>query len=132
MGYIKRIPTYLQEQNIYAGLGNYLGSFFGTKVYTSFPNTEHLYRKKIEFVGPVLERSIEENKNKNESIVIKSSNNETPVTINKVIETENNSQVDTAAKLSNSIPIKSFRQFVDLFYQKREGILHTQLYNSVK
>ena len=62
LGYIKKIPTYLQEQNIYAGLGNYLGSFFGTKVYTSFPNTEHLYRKKIEFVGPVLERSIEENK----------------------------------------------------------------------
>ena len=28
--------------------------------------------------------------------------------------------------------INSFRQFVDLFYQKREGILHTLLYNSVK
>ncbi len=32
----------------------------------------------------------------------------------------------------NILSIKSFRQFVDLFYQKREGILHTQLYNSVK
>ena len=29
-------------------------------------------------------------------------------------------------------PIKSFRQFVDLFYQKREGILYTHLYNSIK
>ena len=61
LGYIKNIPTYLQEQNIYAGLGNYLGSFFGSKVYTSFPNTVHLQKKKIEFVGPVLDKSIEEN-----------------------------------------------------------------------
>ena len=28
--------------------------------------------------------------------------------------------------------ISSFRQFVDLFYNKREALLHTQLYNSVK
>ena len=28
--------------------------------------------------------------------------------------------------------VESFRQFVDLFYQKREGILHTYLYNNVK
>jgi DNA polymerase-3 subunit gamma/tau len=34
--------------------------------------------------------------------------------------------------LSNSIPVKSFRQFVDLFYQKKEGMLHTYLYNNVK
>ena len=64
LGYVKNIPTYLQEQNIYAGLGNYLGSFFGDKVYTSFPNTEHLHKKKIQFVGPVLESSIEENRTK--------------------------------------------------------------------
>jgi len=79
-----------------------------------------------------IDDKIEENEHKNESIVIKSSNNKTPATINKVIETENNSQVDTAAKLSNSIPVKSFRQFVDLFYQKKEGMLHTYLYNNVK
>ena len=76
--------------------------------------------------------NIEEKEHKNESIKIKSSNNETPATINKVIETENNGQVDNVAKLSNSIPVKSFRQFVDLFYQKKEGMLHTYLYNNVK
>ena len=30
------------------------------------------------------------------------------------------------------LPIKSFRQFVELFYQKREGMIHTYLYNNVK
>lgn len=30
------------------------------------------------------------------------------------------------------ISIKNFRHFVDLFYQKREGMLHTYLYNNVK
>ena len=76
--------------------------------------------------------NIEEKEHKNESIEIKSSNNETQAIINKVIETENNGQVDNVAKLSNSIPVKSFRQFVDLFYQKKEGMLHTYLYNNVK
>ena len=31
-----------------------------------------------------------------------------------------------------SIGIKSFRQLVDLFYQKREAMLHTYLYNNTK
>ena len=35
-------------------------------------------------------------------------------------------------KLSNLLSVKSFRQFVDLFYQKKEGMLHTYLYNDVK
>tara|TARA_Y100001936_G_C15906093_1_gene575928 strand:+ start:397 stop:816 length:420 start_codon:yes stop_codon:yes gene_type:complete len=30
------------------------------------------------------------------------------------------------------LKIENFRQFVDLFYKKREALLHTQLYNSVK
>ncbi len=35
--------------------------------------------------------------------------------------------------LTNSlVKISNFRQFVDLFYQNREALLHTQLYNSVK
>ncbi len=76
--------------------------------------------------------NIEEKEHKNESIKIKVSNNETPAIINKAIETEDNGQTDKAAKLFNSFPVKSFREFVDLFYQKREGMLHTYLYNNVK
>jgi len=64
LGYIKKIPVYLQEQNIYAGLGNYIGSFFGKKVYTSFPDTVHLHKIKIFFVGPILDESIEGNQAK--------------------------------------------------------------------
>ena len=49
------------------------------------------------------------------------------VDLNKDINTINN---DTTA--SSIIKISNFRQFVDLFYKKREALLHTQLYNSVK
>ena len=35
-------------------------------------------------------------------------------------------------KNSFLLKISSFRQFVDLFYKKREALIHTQLYNSVK
>ena len=64
LGFRYRIPTYLQEQNIYAGLGNYIGSYFVRKVFTSFPKTKNIVKKKIEYVGPVLSKPIEE-KNKN-------------------------------------------------------------------
>ena len=33
---------------------------------------------------------------------------------------------------SSAIQVSNFRQFVDYFYMKREALLHTQLYNSVK
>ena len=33
--------------------------------------------------------------------------------------------------LSGNLTVKSFRHFVDLFYQKREAMLHTYLYNNV-
>ena len=33
---------------------------------------------------------------------------------------------------SHILQIKSFRQFVELFYQNREGMLHTYLYNNTK
>ena len=49
------------------------------------------------------------------------------VDLNTDINTINN---DTTA--SSIITITNFRQFVDLFYKKREALLHTQLYNSAK
>jgi DNA polymerase-3 subunit gamma/tau len=44
----------------------------------------------------------------------------------------NQDEFDININLRPSIKITSFRQFVDLFYQKREGMLHTYLYNNVK
>ena len=35
-------------------------------------------------------------------------------------------------KHSSGLKIDSFRNFVDLFYQKREGMMHSLLYNNVK
>ena len=54
LGFVKRIPSFIQEQNIYGGLGNYVGSYFAKVVYTSFPNTKNILKSKINYVGPVL------------------------------------------------------------------------------
>ena len=72
--------------------------------------------EKNEEIKQVLESNVEDNSSK---------------TVNTIenIEEKKETIID---KDHNVLSIKSFRQFVDLFYQKREGILHTQLYNSVK
>ena len=85
-----------------------------------------------DLVKKITNNSEEKKHKKDELIKIKSSSNESPATINKIIEKEKNDQVDNIENLSNSISIKSFRQFVDLFHKKKEGILHTYLYNNVK
>ena len=41
-------------------------------------------------------------------------------------------QTDENKNNTRNININSFRNFVDLFYIKREGLLHSQLYNNVK
>ena len=47
-----------------------------------------------------------------------------------------NEKILTVANSKNSknniLLIKSYREFVDLFYQHKEGMLHTLLYNNVK
>ena len=59
----------------------------------------------------------------------------------KEIKKKNNLKNDTEKILQNNIKettvsslihISNFRQFVDLFYTKREALYHAQLYNSVK
>ena len=57
--------------------------------------------------------------------------------IKKKIDLNYNQKTVTPSKLnatteSSLIKIYNFRQFVDLFYSKKEALLHTQLYNSVK
>ncbi len=57
--------------------------------------------------------------------------------IKKKIDLNHNQKPDTSSKLNKTIEstlvkISNFRQFVDLFYSKKEALLHTQLYNSVK
>ena len=60
-------------------------------------------------------------------------NNENNITVTKKMEVlEKNEKKDGEKRLSNPLSIKSFRQFVDLFFQKKEGMFHTFLYNNVK
>tara|TARA_B100001123_G_C15315900_1_gene1026109 strand:+ start:1033 stop:2724 length:1692 start_codon:yes stop_codon:yes gene_type:complete len=50
----------------------------------------------------------------------------------EVVNIEKNLSNKNKDESLNILPINSFREFVDLFYQKREGILHAHLYNSTK
>ncbi len=57
--------------------------------------------------------------------------------IKKKIDLNHNQKKVTSSKFnetskSSLIKISNFRQFVDLFYSKKEALIHTQLYNSVK
>ncbi len=57
--------------------------------------------------------------------------------IKKKVNLNNNLKTVTTSNNNNTtepsiIKISNFREFVDLFYKKREALLHTQLYNSVK
>jgi len=86
------------------------------------PSPEELTKKieqeleNIEQTKPVSQNNIE---------------NSTPKTINFKNEIEEK-KVENNLATSKIIHIESFRQFVDLFYQKRESMLYTHLYNSIK
>ena len=58
-------------------------------------------------------------------------------TVKKKIDIESNpniidSPIKKETENTTAIQISNFRQFVDYFYNKREALLHAQLYNSVK
>ena len=83
---------------------------------------------------------------KSENIEEKKFNNDSEITSNNEITSSTVNTIDisvTNEKISNSsshlknvslgnLSVKSYRNFVDLFYQKREGMLHTYLYNNAK
>jgi UDP-N-acetylglucosamine--N-acetylmuramyl-(pentapeptide) pyrophosphoryl-undecaprenol N-acetylglucosamine transferase len=67
----KKIKLFVQEQNIYTGLGNKIASYFKSTVFASYPDTKNVNQKNVEFVGPVIDRNIKKSiKNINENIVI--------------------------------------------------------------
>ncbi len=51
----------------------------------------------------------------------------------KILNISNNSKnySDKNKNLNNHIQVKDYRNFVELFYKNREGMLHTKLYNDV-
>ena len=67
----KKIKLFVQEQNIYTGLGNKIASYFKSTVFASYPDTKNVNQKNVEFVGPVIGKNIKKStKDINENIVI--------------------------------------------------------------
>jgi len=78
----------------------------------------------------------EQDKSKSEDISQKNPITSTQInrneTINAKEENFNLPDNKNSIKSNFSITVDSYRNFVDLFYQHKEGMLHTQLYNNVK
>ena len=53
-----RIKYFGQEQNIYAGLGNKVTSFLPGIIFTAYPETKNINKKKTIYVGPVINKDI--------------------------------------------------------------------------
>ena len=66
-----KVNFYIQEQNIYSGLGNKLSAPFAKIVYTSFPDTKNIQKNKIQYCGPVLNLDLNNNEiNKTHNLTI--------------------------------------------------------------
>jgi DNA polymerase-3 subunit gamma/tau len=83
------------------------------------PNPEDSIKK-------ILPKESSETQLESKDKVVKNNNNVNS-DMNNVVASDLNETTNTV--LSH---ISNFRQFVDLFYRKREALLHTQLYNAVK
>ena len=58
LSFIMGIKYFGQEQNIYGGLGNKISSFFPGLIFTSYPETKNILKRKINYVGPVISKEI--------------------------------------------------------------------------
>ena len=95
------------------------------------------------YQGPTpddLIKKFESEKNKGDNFIVRQRQSEDSE-INKIVNNLDSSiktnflseiNVDEKKLPRGNISITSFREFVDLFYKKREAMLHTHLYNNVK
>ena len=78
----------------------------------------------------------EKDKSKSEDISQRNPITSSQINRNETINTkeENFNLSDNKKPIKSNFPITvdSYRNFVDLFYQHKEGMLHTQLYNNIK
>jgi UDP-N-acetylglucosamine--N-acetylmuramyl-(pentapeptide) pyrophosphoryl-undecaprenol N-acetylglucosamine transferase len=49
---------FIQEQNVYAGLGNKISATFANSVFTSFEETENISKKKLIYTGPIVNTTL--------------------------------------------------------------------------
>ena len=55
---ILKAKFFIQEQNIYAGLGNKISAIFAKKIFTSFEDTQNIYKSKLKHTGPVVNTTL--------------------------------------------------------------------------
>ena len=77
-------------------------------------------------------KKIEEKDKNTDSVNVNRSDNDISIDQNKVINFQKNIlNNERKVSNSNSKEILNFRQFVEMFFKNREGILHSKLYNEV-
>ena len=60
-----KIKFFIQEQNIYAGLGNKIASYFKSEKFTSYPNTININQTNSYNTGPIVDKKIQNKKSIN-------------------------------------------------------------------
>ncbi len=66
-----KVKFFIQEQNIYAGLGNKIASYFKSEKFTSYPNTININQTNLENTGPIVDKKIQNKKSiTNKEIII--------------------------------------------------------------
>ena len=55
---ILKAKFFIQEQNIYAGLGNKMSAIFAKTIFTSFEDTKNINRNKLKHTGPVVNTTL--------------------------------------------------------------------------
>ena len=49
---------FIQEQNIYAGLGNKISAIFAKTIFTSFEDTQNINKSKLKHTGPIVNTTL--------------------------------------------------------------------------
>ncbi len=55
---ILKAKFFIQEQNIYAGLGNKISAIFAKTIFTSFENTQNINKSKLNHAGPIVNTTL--------------------------------------------------------------------------
>ena len=65
-----KIKFFIQEQNIYAGLGNKIASYFKSDKFTSYPNTININQTNLNNTGPIVDKKIQNTESTNNKEII--------------------------------------------------------------
>ena len=55
---ILKAKFFIQEQNIYAGLGNKISAIFAKAIFTSFEDTQNINKSKLKHTGPIVNTTL--------------------------------------------------------------------------